>query len=133
MKLSKLFLVSLIVINIGGTLAFADYNKGFEYFDKYIKRKAHLESTKFLEILDVNSSDDLKILFKDNGKLLIKKLKDANQTKALEGVNKIIEKHKLKDLEDFLIGIVNGKFPDGYFYFFSLFFFLNLIFLFEND
>ena len=113
MKLAKLLLAGAIAAGLTASVAMADYNKGFKYYNKYIKKKAHLKSTKLLEVLGVKSVDDLKALFKDNAKPLIEKLKAAGQDKAAAGVEKIVKKGKLKDLEDFLIGIKQGKIPAG--------------------
>jgi len=111
--MKKLLISGLVVGSLLGSLAFADYNTGFKYYNKYIKRKAHLKSTEFIKKLDVNTTSNLDALFKNNGKGLVEKLKETNQTKAVKGVEKIIKKGKLKDLEDFLKGIMEGKIPAG--------------------
>jgi DNA-directed RNA polymerase beta subunit len=112
MKLAKLLVGAAVVAGLTASVAMADYNKGFKYYNKYIKRKAGLKSTQMLKALGVNTTDELKALFKDNAKPLIEKLQKINP-KAAKGVEKIVKKHKLKDLEDFLIGIMNGKIPAG--------------------
>jgi ribosomal protein S3AE len=113
MKKMKLIIAGFVVSGLIGSVAFADYNRGFKYYNKYIKRKAHIKSTELIKILDVNTTDDLNKLFENNASGLIQKLKDNNQTKAVKGVEKIIKKGKLKDLEDFLKGIMEGKIPAG--------------------
>ena len=113
MKLSKILIASAIGLSLTTSVALADYNKGFKYYTKYIKRKAHIKAPQFIKILGVNSVDELKALFKDNGKPLVEKLKATGHEKAAKEVEKIIKKHKLKDLEDFLVGIMNGKIPAG--------------------
>ena len=113
MKLSRLFVASAIALSFTATAALANYNKGFKYFSKYIKRKAHITAPNFIKVLNVQTPDDLKALFKDDAKPLIAKLKAAGKKKAAGAVEKLAKKHKLKDLEDFLIGIMNGKIPAG--------------------
>ena len=113
MKLSRILIASTIGLSLATSVALADYNKGYKYYSKYIKAKAHIKAPQFIKILGVNSVDELKALFKDNGKPLVEKLKATGHEKAAEEVEKIIKKHKLKDLEDFLVGIMNGKIPAG--------------------
>ena len=112
MKLTKLLVAGAVVAGLSVSVAMADYNKGFKYYNKYVKRKAHIKSTQFIKELGVQSVDELKALFKDNGKPLVEKLEQTNP-KAAEGVKKIIKKGKLQDLEDFLVGIMEGKIPAG--------------------
>ena len=113
MKLSKVFVASAVVLSLSATVAFANYNKGFKYYNKYVKKKSHIKAPQFIKILGVQTPDELKALFKDNAKPLIEKLKAAGKDKAAKAVEKLAKKHKLKDLEDFLIGIMNGKIPAG--------------------
>ncbi|MRJ06785.1 MAG: hypothetical protein C6I01_04625 [Epsilonproteobacteria bacterium] len=113
MRLGKVLVAGVIATGLLATSALADYNKGYKYYNKYVKKKAHLKSTQLIKVLGVKTPDELKALFADNGKGLIEKLKAAGQDKAAAGVEKIIKKGKLKDLEDFLIGIMNGKIPAG--------------------
>jgi hypothetical protein len=112
MKFGKLLLAAAIGLSFSASVALADYNVGFKYYNKYIKGKSHLKSTQLIKELEVKSVDELKALFKDNGKPLVEKLKQINP-KAAKGVEKIIKKGKLKDLEDFLVGIMEGKIPAG--------------------
>jgi len=112
MKLSKLALAALIAAGFT-TTAFADYTKGFKYYNKYVKKKSHIKSTQLIKILGVKTPDELKELFKNNGKPLVEKLKASGHKDAAKAMEKIIKKHKLKDVEDFLIGIMNGKVPAG--------------------
>ncbi len=113
MKLARILVASTIGLSLATSVALADYNKGFKYYSKYIKKKAHIKAPQFVKILGVNSVDELKALFKDNGKPLVEKLKATGHEKAANAVEKIIKKHKLQDLEDFLVGIMNGKIPAG--------------------
>jgi hypothetical protein len=111
--LSKLAVAAFIAGGLLVSTASADYNKGFKYYNKLVKKKSGIKSTQLIKLLGVKSPDELKALFKDNGKGIIEKLKAAGKTKAVKGFEKIIKKHKLKDVEDFLIGIMNGKIPAG--------------------
>jgi len=113
MKFSKIVTAALIAGGLFVTTASADYNKGFKYYNKYVKKKSGIKSTQLIKILGVKNVDELKALFKDNGKGLIAKLKAASKNKAAKAMEKIIKKGKLKDVEDFLIGIMNGKIPAG--------------------
>lgn len=113
MKLSRILVAGAIAGGLLVTTAMADYNKGFKYYSKYIKRKTHIKAPQFVKILGVQTVQDLKKLFADNGKPLIEKLKATGHEKAAKQVEKIIKKGKLKDLEDFLIGIMEGKIPAG--------------------
>jgi len=113
MKVSKLLVAGALIATVGGTALFADYNKGFKYYSKFIKRSTHIKAPQFIKILGVQTPDELKALFANNGKGLIEKLNATGHKKAAKAVEKIIKKHKLKDLEDFLIGILNGKIPAG--------------------
>jgi len=112
MKVTKLLLGAVLVAGLTANVAMADYNKGFKYYNKYVKKKSHVKSTQFIKAIGVNTVEELKALFKDNGKALIEKAK-AIDPKAAKGIEKIIKKGKLKDLEDFLIGIMQGKIPAG--------------------
>jgi hypothetical protein len=113
MKIGKILVAGAIATGLVVTTAFADYDKGYKYYTKYIKKKSGLKSTQLIQVLGVKTVDDLKALFADNGKPLVEKLKAAGKEKAAEGVEKIIKKGKLQDLEDFLIGIMEGKIPAG--------------------
>jgi len=123
MKVSKLLVAGALIATVGGTALFADYNKGYKYYDKIIKRKTHIKAPQFIKILGVETPDELEELFANNGKGLIEKLNATGHKKAAKAVEKIIKKHKLNDLKDFLIGIMNGKIPAGcgwYHFFFFL-------------
>ena len=115
MKFFRNALVAGVLLATVTTAVFADYNKGYKYYQRYITHKANLKATKFVKDLGVVTPDQLKALFKDNAKPLIEKLKKAGDKKAAEIVAKKFakSKSKLKDLEDFLVGIVNGKIPAG--------------------
>ncbi len=112
MKLSNLLVAGAI---LAGTLttAMADYNKGFKYYNKLVLRKSHLKSPKMLALLGVKTPAQLDKLLANNAKGLIEALKAKGQDKAAAGVSKIVKKHKLNDLKDFLNGILNGKIPAG--------------------
>ncbi len=113
--LRNALVAGVLLATVGTTAVFADYNKGFKYYQRYITHRAHLKATQFVKVLGVQTPDQLKALFKDNAKPLIEKLEKAGQKKAAEIVSKKFakSKSKLKDLEDFLVGIVNGKIPAG--------------------
>ncbi len=104
-----------LLASVGTTAVFADYNKGFKYYQRYITHPAHLKATMFVKDLGVQTPDQLKALFNNNAKPLIEKLQKAGQKKAASIVAKRFakSKSKLKDLEDFLVGIINGKIPAG--------------------
>ena len=112
MKLSRLLIAGAIASGLFVSTAMADYNKGYKYYNKYVKKKSKVKSKQLLDALGVKSVDELKALFKDNGKPLVEKVEKINP-KAAKGIEKIIKKGKLKDLEDFLIGIMQGKIPAG--------------------
>ena len=122
MKVSKLLVAGALIATVGGTSLFADYNKGYKYYDKIIKRKTHIKAPQFIKILGVQTPDELEELFANNGKGLIEKLNASGHKKAAKAVEKIIKKHKLNDLKDFLIGIMNGKIPAGCGWYHFLFF-----------
>jgi hypothetical protein len=116
MKLLRNALVAgLLLASVGTTAVFADYNKGFKYYKRYITHKTHVKATEFVKLLGVQTPQQVKALFKDDAKPLIQLLEKKGQKKLA----KIIEtkfaknKRKLKDLEDFLVGIVEGKIPAG--------------------
>ena len=112
MKLSKLLLAGAILAG-SMTVAMADYNKGYKYYNKLVLKKSHLKSKKMLDLLGIKSPAQLEKLLDNNAKGLIAALKAKGQDKAAAGVAKIVKKHKLNDLKDFLIGILNGKIPAG--------------------
>ena len=112
----KLILVGLIGILI--TNLFADYNKGFKYFQKYIKRKTQYNATQFLEALEINSTDKLNNYFDKNTSKLFVVIEDLNiskkkKEKLIKSLKKLQKKHKIRDVKDFLKGILNGKIPAG--------------------
>ena len=114
--LRNALVAGVLLATVGTTAVFADYNKGFKYYKRYITHRAHLKATQFVKVLGVVTPEQLKALFKDNAKPLIEKLKKAGQKKAAEIIEKRFahSKSRLKDLEDFLVGIVNGKIPAGW-------------------
>ena len=113
MKFAKLLVAGAIIAGLSVTSAMADYNKGFKYYNKYIKKKSKLKSKAMIDLLGVKTSSELEGLLSNNAAGLISALKAKGKDKAAAGVEKIVKKHKLKDLKDFLIGIMNGKIPAG--------------------
>ena len=113
MRLLKLIAAGAIIAGLSVTSAMADYNKGFKYYNKMVKKKSKLKSSQMLKLLDIKTSAQLEALLANNAKGLIDALKAKGQDKAAAGVEKIVKKHKLNDLKDFLIGIMNGKIPAG--------------------
>ncbi len=116
MKMFRNALVAgLLLASVGTTAVFADYNKGFKYYKRYITHKTHIKATKMIKLLGVQTATQLKALFKDDAKPLIEKLQKSGHAKAAKIIEKRFahSKRKLKDLEDFLVGIINGKIPAG--------------------
>jgi len=113
MKFTKIALAALLAGGLFVTTASADYNKGFKYYNKYVKKKSGLKSTQLIKALGVKNVDELNKLFENNGKGLIEKLKASGNTKAAKAMEKVIKKGKLKDVKDFLKGIMEGKIPAG--------------------
>lgn len=90
------------------------YNKGLKYYGRYIYRKIHIRSTTLLyKILNVQMPNQLKPLFANNAQGLIKKLQKKGNIydDFVNGIKKIRRMHKLNDLYQFFIGILNGKIP----------------------
>ena len=112
-RLAKMLVAGVLLASVTATMAFADYSKGFKYYSKYVKRASHVKGTEFLKIAGIKTPQDVKALFKDNAKLLIKKLEAAGLKDEAKGVSKIAKKKKLKDLKDFFTGVLNGKLPAG--------------------
>lgn len=113
MRIMKLLAAGAIIAGLSVTTASADYNKGFKYFNKYVKKKSGVTSTALLKKLGINDQAKLESLLKDNGKGLIEAAKKAGLSKVATGLEKLAKKHKMKDVSDFLIGILNGKIPAG--------------------
>jgi len=112
-RFAKMLVAGVLLAALSTTAAFADYEKGFKYYQKYVKRLSGIKGTEFLKLLNIQTPDDVKALLKDDAKPLIAKLKKLGKVKAAKAIEKIVKKHKLNDLEDFLIGMVNGKIPAG--------------------
>ncbi len=112
-RFAKMVVAGLLLASVSASVAMADYNKGLKYFTKYIKKAHQIKSPVLLQKVGAKTPDDLDALFKDNAKLLIQKLEAAGLKKEAKGVEKIAKKHKLKDLKDFFIGVLNGKLPAG--------------------
>jgi len=113
-RFAKMVVAGVLLASVSASVAMADYTKGFKYYQRYIKKASHIKGSEFPKILGVQTPDELKALFKDNAKPLIEKLEKSGHKKAAKAVEKIAKKHKLKDLEDFLVGILNGKIPAGW-------------------
>jgi len=113
MKVSKLLIAGGLAATVGTTALFASYNVGFKYYVRFIKMRTHIVAPQFIKILGVQTPQQLKALFANNGKGLIEKLNATGHKKAAKEVEFLIKRHKLKDLEDFLVGIMNGKIPAG--------------------
>jgi hypothetical protein len=112
-KLVKMLAAGALIASVATTMSFADYNKGFKYFNKYVKKSSGVTSTAFLKKIDIEDPDDLDALFANNAKGLIEAANKAGLPKVAKGLEKIVKKHKTKDVEDFLKGILNGKVPAG--------------------
>lgn len=110
-RFAKVMVAGLLLVSVN--VAMADYNKGYKYYQKNIKKKSGIKGSEFVKIVGMKTPEDVKALLKDNAKPLIEKLEKLGKKRAAEGIKKIVKKKKLKDLEDFLIGIVNGKIPAG--------------------
>jgi hypothetical protein len=113
MRLLKLLAAGAIIAGLSVTSAMADYNKGFKYYNKYVKKKSKLKSKAMLDKLGVKTTAELEKLLANNAAGLIAALKAKGEDKAAAGIEKVVKKHKLKDVKDFLIGIMNGKIPAG--------------------
>jgi hypothetical protein len=113
MKLLKVIAAGAIIAGLSMTSAMADYNKGFKYYNKMVKKKSKLKSSQMLKLLNIKTAAQLEALLANNAKGLIAALKAKGQDKAAKGIEKIVKKHKLNDLKDFLVGIMNGKIPAG--------------------
>jgi len=114
MKLVKLIAAGVIIAGLSMTSAMADYNKGYKYFNRYVKNKTGLKSTALIDKLHIKTAAQLDKMLDNKAAGLIAALKKAGDAKSAEGIAKIAKsKKKLKDLRDFLIGIMNGKRPAG--------------------
>jgi len=113
MRLLKVIAAGAIIAGLSVTSAMADYNKGFKYYNKFVKKKSKLKSSQMIKTLDIKTPAELEKLLANDAKGLIEALKAKGQDKAAAGIEKIVKKHKLKDVKDFLIGIMNGKIPAG--------------------
>ena len=113
-RFAKMVVAGLLLASVSASVAMADYNKGFKYYQKYVKRASGIKGTDFLKIIGVQTPDQLMPLLKDNAKPLIEKLEKSGHKKAAKAIEKIAKKHKLNDLKDFLVGMLNGKIPAGW-------------------
>ena len=97
-----------------------DYNKGFKYYKKYLKKYLG-RSTKFLKKAGIDTKEKLAQfllpLYTNNIKSFINELKDKNfkiKKRLIKNLKKISrKKEKIVDIYQFLIGIMNGKIPAG--------------------
>jgi len=107
-------LIFSILILSSSLYALSPYVKGYKAYIRYVKRipKHGIKAPELLKKLNVKNEESLEELFKNNGKLLIEKTKQFNP-KAAKGLEKIIEKGKLKELKTFLLKVLNGKVPLG--------------------
>ena len=112
-RFAKVMVAGLLLASVSVSVATADYDKGYKYYKKYVTKKSGIKGSDFVKIIGVKTPEEVKALLKDNAKPLIEKLEKLGEKKAAEGIKKIVKKKKLKDLEDFLVGIVNGKIPAG--------------------
>jgi len=113
MKFTKIALAALLAGSVFVSTASASYNKGYKYFQKYVKKASGIKGTEFLKIIGAQTPADVEALLKDNAKPLIEKLKKDGHAKAAKAIEKIVKKHKLNDLKDFLKGMTEGKIPAG--------------------
>ena len=118
MKISTIILATLLTLP---TLAFANYNKGYKYFKKYIENN-HIKSSDFLKEFNITPKNidkkfNKKIIVKIND--LMTELEEENDKKDISKLKKLkkglIEifksKKKTNDVKDFLKGIIEGKVP----------------------
>jgi hypothetical protein len=110
-RFAKVLVAGLLLASVSTSVALANYNKGYKYYKRFIFGKAHIKGLKFLKILGVTTPAQLDPLFKDNGKPLIQLLEKKGYKKAAKEVEVIAKHHALKDLKDFLTGMLNGKIP----------------------
>ena len=137
--MKRLILTGLLGLSLAVTTSFADYNKGFKYYQKYFKREWGIGGPTFIKILGIEDESKLDEIFKDKEELkktIAKKLREyyinrykkrhhkEPSKKAVENLNKDIDKFinsgkfrkflkKRKDIEDFLKGVMEGKVPAG--------------------
>ena len=112
-RFAKMLVAGALLASVTATMAFANYNIGFRYYKRYVNRMSHIKGTQFLKIIGAQTPDDINKLLKDNAKPLITLLEKKGYKKAAKAIEKIAKRHKLKDLKDFLVGMVNGKIPAG--------------------
>lgn len=112
-RFAKVMVAGLLLASVSVNVAMADYDKGYKYYKKYVMKKSGIKGSEFVKMLGMKTPEDVKALFKDNAKPLIEKLEKLGKKDAVAAIKKIVKKKKLKDLEDFLVGIVNGKIPAG--------------------
>ena len=110
-RFSKMMVAGLLLTSV--SVVMADYDKGFKYYQKYVTKKSGIKGSDFVKLVGIKTPEEVQTLLKDNAKPLMEKLEKLGEKKTAEGIKKIVKKKKLKDLEDFLVGIVNGKIPAG--------------------
>ncbi len=112
-KLAKMLVAAFLLAGLSASVAMASYNKGFAYYKRYVLKQSHIKGTQFLKVIKAQTPADLKPLMKDNAKGLIALLNKEGHKKAAKAIETLAKKHKLKDLQDFLVGMLNGKIPAG--------------------
>ena len=108
---ARTMIAGLLLVSVSVSVVSADYDKGLKYYKKYIMKKSDIKGSEFVKIVGMKTPGDVKALLKDDAKPLIEKFEKLGKKEVIEGIKKIAKKKKLKDLEDFLVGIVNGKIP----------------------
>ena len=112
-RLTKIIAMALMIVGFSMTSAMASYNVGLKYYNKYVQEKIHIRGLILLQKLHITNPKQLDDLFKNNAagfrELLIKKGYAAGAEGLEELIsNKFKAKH-LKDIRDFLNGLLNGK------------------------
>ena len=84
-RFAKMVVAGVLLAALSASVAMADYNKGFKYYQKYVKKASGIKGSEFPKLLGVQTPEQLEALFKDNAKPLIEKLeKFADNIKNLE-------------------------------------------------
>jgi len=90
-----------------------DYNKGFKYYKKYLKKYIG-PTPKFLKSIEIENVDQLNEAFANNAEKFKKAiLQNKKYVKAFSKIKKMEKKHQLKDLYQFFKGVLEGKIPAG--------------------
>jgi D-alanyl-D-alanine carboxypeptidase len=94
-KLGKILIAGCLVASFSTTALFADYNKGYKYYNKFIKKKTKIKGTKFLKIIEAKTPEDIDALFKDNAKPLISLLEKKVKKKLPKLLKKSLKNTNL--------------------------------------